>query len=188
MSALSRSHPQLSRLTRLAVMGVLLAAGCSHVESTQERVDNEYKRTGMQRPTLFPLAGRVTVDGEAPTLKSNRWAIVVMAFDASKADAGTRGQFYAASSRDGSFTFGDGLPAGKYVMLFAGLEYNRKKGWHGPDTLKNLYNDPDVNGKKTEFIIDHQQPGKKDYSFDLALTGQTAVASPGPKALLHLAD
>jgi hypothetical protein len=90
---------------------------------------------------------------------------------------------------DGSFEFPDGgIPPGKYVLLFVVLERNKKKGWTGPDALKNLYNDPDVNGKKEQFTINHQVPGKTDYSFNLSVAGETPVANAGPKALTKIAD
>ena len=106
-----------------------------------------------------------------------------MAYDAS---AGVAGPFVSVKS-DGAFEFPDGgIPPGKYVLLFAGLQRNRKKGWAGPDALKNLYNDPEVNGKKEQFTIDHQAPGKTNYSFNLNVAGETPVATAGPKALTHI--
>jgi hypothetical protein len=70
------------------------------------------------------------------------------------------------------------------VMLFAQLGYNPRMGFFGADGLKNLYNDPDVNSKKPEFVIDHRAHGKTDYSFNLSVAGETPPAAPGPKAFV----
>jgi hypothetical protein len=45
-----------------------------------------------------------------------------------------------------------------------------------------------VNGKKEQFTINHQGPGKTDYSFNLSVAGETPVANAGPKALTKIAD
>jgi len=71
-------------------------------------------------------------------------------------------------------------------MLFAQLKGNPKRGYGKPDALKNLYNDPDINGKKSEFNIDHQAPDKTDYTFNLSVAGETPPAAPGPKALIDI--
>jgi hypothetical protein len=69
-------------------------------------------------------------------------------------------------------------------MLFAQLSHNPRMSFFGPDGLNNLYNDPDVNSKKPEFLIDHQAPGKTDYTFNLSVAGETPPAAPGPKAFV----
>ncbi|HEX4072436.1 MAG TPA: hypothetical protein VHX68_14745, partial [Planctomycetaceae bacterium] len=67
---------------------------------------------------------------------------------------------------------------------FAELRHNSRMGFFGPDGLKNLYNDPDVNSKKPEFVIDHQAPGKTDYTFNLSVAGEAPPSAPGPKAFV----
>ena len=69
-------------------------------------------------------------------------------------------------------------------MLFAQLIYDPRMGFFGPDGLKNLYNDPEINSKKPEFLIDHQAPGKTDYTFNLSVAGGTPPEAPGPKAFV----
>ena len=106
---------------------------------------------------------------------------MAIAYDAAKPDAKARGNPYAFVKPDGSFELLP-LPPGKYVMLFAELSYKPPLGFFGSDGLKNLYNDPDVNAKKPDFVINHQAPGKKDYTFNLTLAGATPPESTGPKA------
>jgi hypothetical protein len=166
---------------------VLTAVGCSHVASTEERLEAELKRSGMKRGELYPFAGQVTVDGQPLAARSSRHAIIILAYDSSKPDLAAKARPFVAVKPDGTFEFPDGgLPPGSYVLTFAALQHNKKKGWHGPDQLKNLYSDPDVNSKKTEFKIEHQSPGKTDYAFDLPLAGQEGVTAPGPKAITQI--
>ncbi len=108
---------------------------------------------------------------------------MVIAYDAAKADGKAKTNARAFVKPDGSFELPP-LPPGKYVMLFTQLGYNPRRGFFGPDGLKNLYNDPDVNSKKPELLIDHQAPGKTDYAFNLSVAGETPPAAPGPKAFV----
>jgi len=96
---------------------------------------------------------------------------------------------------DGSFAFtsyvaGDGLPEGRYVVVMARLkkEAGPHRWFDGPDGLKNLYNDPEVNARRPEFVIDHKSPGRRDYLFDLKIEGKPAVVKPSPNALTELKD
>jgi hypothetical protein len=164
----------------------LVVAGCSNAKSNSDRIKEAYESSGIKQTTVYPLAGIVTVDHQPPKFKAKRTFLVVMAVDASKPDTPTIANPYVTVAGDGRFEFADGgLPPGKYVLIFTALVNAKKKGWHGPDALNNLYNDPDVNGKKTQFTIDHKEPGKSDYEIDLPVAGQEK-ATPGPKALTNL--
>jgi hypothetical protein len=190
MSARSDS-PVLSFFTRItgvaAAVCVFALMGCTKTPSAAERLDEAYQASGIKRETVFPLAGRVTIDNQAPTFKGRRTVLVVMAYGASKPDLPASGP-YVPVKADGTFEFpSGGLPPGKYVLLFAALNHSKKRGMAGPDELKNLYNDPDVNGKKEEFTINLQEPGKTDCQFNLSVVGE-AAKSPGPKALTHIAS
>jgi hypothetical protein len=165
----------------------LIAAGCTK-QSTADRIKQAAESTGIKPLTVFPLAGSVTVDNQPPVLKSKRSVLIVMAYDPSKPDPPARNQRYVTARPDGSFDFGEGLPPGKYVMLFAQLENNKRKGIGGSDALRNLYNDPDVNAKKENFTINHQEPGKTNYEFNLNVAGETAPAQHGPMALTRIAN
>jgi hypothetical protein len=171
----------------VAVSLAIAAIGCSRGQSTAERIEDEYKRSGLKRVAVYPLAGKVIVDNETPAPNAERSAFVVMAYDTSKADAPAGHNAFVTAQPDGSFEFPDGgLPPGKYVMLFAQLKGSPKRGYGEPDALKNLYNDPDVNGKKPEFNIDHQAPGKTDCAFNLSVAGETSPATPGARALTKI--
>jgi hypothetical protein len=171
-----------------AACACVVAAGCNKQQSTADRIKQAAEASGIKSVTVYPLAGTVTVDNQSADLKSKKWGLIVMACDVSKPDGAATGPFVHVKS-DGNFEFPDGgIPPGKYVLLFAGLQRNKRKGWVGPDALKNLYNDPDVNGKKEQFTIDHQSPGKTNYSFNLSVAGETPVAAAGPRALTHISD
>src|SRR6202034_1383170 len=109
-----------------------VSLGCGGRESSAQRLERAYESAGMNPVTAYPLGGKITVDNELPAAKSET-----------------------------AFEF-PLLPPGKFVMLFAQLGYNPRMGFFGPDGLKNLYNDPDVNSQKPEFLIDHQAPGRTD--------------------------
>jgi hypothetical protein len=184
----ARRSPSSFGFAEIAGVGAaclcVAAAGCDSKQSTAERLEKTYQSSGITQVAVCPFGGRVTVDNEPPALESRRAALVVMAYDASKASAPAKHSAFVMTQPDGSFAFpGGGLPPGKYVMLFAELKGNLKTGYRGPDALKNLYNDPDVNGKKPEFTIDHQAPGRTDYAFNLSVAGETLPTAPGPKAL-----
>jgi hypothetical protein len=115
-----------------------------------------------------------------------------MLYDPTKPDIPIGRRPLETVDSDGNFAFhtydrADGVPPGKYVVTFALLTYKKKRGYLGPDQLKNQYNDPDQNAKIPEFNVDLQPPGKKDYEFNL--TTPSGEATPaGPKALTGIRD
>lgn len=175
----------------LGVVGactILAAAGCSK-SGNHESLEALFKQSGDNRANLYPLAGKVTIDGQpAQYVKPQR--LVMMLYDPTRPDlppfkrtckdVGAEGTFAF-----GTYTKGDGLPAGKFIVTFAVLRVTNQ-GLLGPDQLNNLYNDPDKNAHIPEFNIVHEAPGKEDYAFDLKVAGQTGVGLPGPKALTEL--
>ncbi len=172
-----------SRWIAAAMLIFLLASGCDGRQSTAQRLEEAYKSAGMNPVTVYPLSGTITVDGDRPISKSETTRLVVIAYDGSKADGKAKTNAYAFVKPDGSFELPP-LAPGKYVMLFAQLGHNPRMGFYGPDGLNNLYNDPDVNSKKTEFLIDHRAPGRTDYAFNLSVAGETPPRAPGPKAFV----
>jgi hypothetical protein len=167
----------------MATLIFLLSCGCEGRESSAQRVEKAAKSAGIEAVTVYPLGGKITVDNAPLVAKSETARLVAIAYDAAKPDAKAKSNARVFLKPDGSFELPP-LPPGKYVMLFAQLGYNPRLGFFGPDGLKNLYNDPDVNSKKPEFVIDHQAPGKTDYTFNLSVAGETPPAAPGPKALV----
>jgi hypothetical protein len=170
----------------LAAFAPLLVAGCSGGQSADQALDKSLAAVGQQRTTVYPLAGRVTVDGAPPQLEPGE-RIIVMLEDPAK--PGTRGP-YVPVDDSGEFTFqsyaaADGLQPGTYIVTFAKLR-KKRGGYVGPDGFHNLYNDPEKNQTEyPDFKIEHQAPGKKDYAFDLKIAGREAVPAT-PKALTHI--
>jgi hypothetical protein len=91
---------------------------------------------------------------------------------------------------DGRFAFttyssGDGLPAAKYIVLFAELKTHRGN-YLPPDKLNNLYNDPDKNRERPEFNIDLTTGPKTNQLFNLDVEGREPVTSPGPNTITQI--
>jgi hypothetical protein len=184
LATLSHCAPQRKMPWGVAATLIfILSFGCEGRQSTAQRLEKAYKSAGMNPVTVYPLGGKITVDNEPPVAKSETARLVAIACDAAKPDVKAKSNARAFLKPDGSFELPP-LPPGKYVLLFAQLGYNPRMGFFGPDGLKNLYNDPDVNSKKPEFVIDHQAPGKTDYTFNLSVAGETPPAAPGPKAFV----
>jgi len=98
---------------------------------------------------------------------------------------------FATCGSDGHFSFSyfksnDGYPIGKYVVTIAQLKSDASGRFLGPDRLKNLYNDPDVNKGKTQFVLVHAAPGRTDYHFNLSFKDVRPVTKPGPRALIEI--
>jgi hypothetical protein len=183
-AALRHCDPRRTMPCGLAATFIVIASfGCDGRQSTAQRIETAYKNAGMDLVKVYPLGGKITVDNLPPVAKSGAARLVVVAYDAAKPDAKAKGNASAFVKPDGSFELPP-LPPGKYVMLFAQLGYNPRRSFFGADGLKNLYNDPDVNSKKPDFLIDHQAPGKADYAFNLSVAGETPPEAPGPKAFV----
>jgi hypothetical protein len=168
---------------------VFAAVGCSRTNSGNESLEALLKQTGQTRANLYALAGKVTIDGQPPHFVRPQ-RLVVMLNDPTKPDLPAILRPCRECNDEGEFAFGtytkgDGFPAGTFVVTFAVLKVTMR-GLLGPDQLMNLYNDPDKNAQIPDFHIEHRAPGKTDYRFDLKIAGQQAVETPGPKALTEL--
>lgn len=179
---------------QIAVAGILLATlaiGCGGGHQTAEQaLQAQLKLSGVEKQAVFPLAGRVTIDGQPPGSDTN--VVVVMLNDPQKPNLPLRQRPHTTCEPSGDFSFstyvgGDGFPPGDYIATFAMLVDDRR-GPVGPDQLKNLYNDPEKNNDIPEFHIDHKAPGRKDYAFNLKVNGKDEVRSPGKYALTGLVD
>jgi hypothetical protein len=174
----------------LAAFVLLLVAGCSGSKSADQALDKSLAAAGLQRTSVCPLAGKLTVDGLPPTVEQGE-KIIVMLNDPAKPDAPPNSGAYATVGQDGEFSFrtyaaADGVNPGTYIVTFAKLKVKKKKGLVGPDGFQNLYNDAGRNQKENpDFKINHQAPGKTDYAFDLKIAGREAAAA-GPKALTQI--
>jgi hypothetical protein len=130
----------------------------------------------------FPLAGKVKIDGRAP---GDGAEVIVML----NGNVGGKIEPYCAFCQaDGTFRFHGGHSPGLFVITIARLRRRKGVEWTeylGPDLLNNLYNDPDENARRPEFVINHKAPGRADYLFDLKVAGVRPVP-PGPNALIQL--
>jgi hypothetical protein len=183
-----RTVPELVRSASVgsAVFVIcLVACGClNSPPSADQALDQAIQQSGEAKLDLAKFAGTVTVDGEPGKSKANE-AMVVMLYDPKNPPSKDHPLKYATCDSEGHFEFGtytrgDGVPAGSYIVLFAFLRSNmyKNQGYHPPDKLKNLYNDPD----KSEFHVDVTPPGKTDYEFALAVAGKDGN-SPGGKSI-----
>jgi hypothetical protein len=173
-------------LVIVLLVTVLLVAGCSSGQTANQAIDKALESTGQKREAVYPLAGKVTVDGLPPDLAEREWIVMMLKDPANPQANGP----IRLISRSGEFAFGtfakdDGVKAGTYIATFTRLKRGQHKEYPGPDQFQNLYDDPDRNLKESpELKIDHRPPGKKDYAFDLKIAGREAAAA-GPNAVTH---
>jgi len=172
--------------SRAFTLLIVLAVGCSR-QNADDSVNKILKETGQQRANVFPLAGKVTIDGHAPQTRPGGKRVIVILTDPAKPDAPVSSRPKTTCQPNGDFAFnmygtGDGVVAGKYVVVLVELKFDKRKGNVGPDGLKNLYNDPDKNATVDGFVIDHKAPGKTDYVFNLEVEGHEP-GTPGPHSI-----
>jgi len=185
-SANTSQRADRNRTLLLACLS-LLFAGCGS-SSVDQAIDRQLKEVHGARVQLAKFAGRVMVDGQAPTLGPKE-ALFVMLYDPNYPPGPGESPFHTPCDKEGNFEFtrfsrGDGVPLGSYVVLFAQLKaHGSQRGNYGPpDKLKNLYSDPDT----SQFKVDVTSPGKTDYLFDLQVEGKEPVAKPGPHAVTQI--
>jgi len=157
----------LRLLPAVAIVSVL---GCGGAGSADERLARAITESGVQKIAVFPLAGKVTVDGEAP---NGAGVVVVMLSDAAKPDTPLALRRRALCERDGSFVFstykyGDGVPEADYLVTMVQRSRTGSLIIGGPDGFRNLYSDP----RTSEFRIEHRRPGRTDHEFDLRIAGR----------------
>lgn len=162
--------------------------GCGR-QTANQAVDAALQKAGKSREVVFPLAGKVLIDGRDVDMRPGV-RMFVMLHDRDTLDASKGPPFKAICKPNGEFTFntylqGDGVPSGRYVVTIAQLHQGFRRGYVGPDGLKNLYNDPEANVKIDTFVINHQPPGKADYVFELQIANREP-AEPGPHAVTKL--
>jgi len=184
-------HVQFQNFALIALMALLVSSGCFGTQSADQALNNSLANAGVQKEKIYPLAGQVTIDGQPPALEGREGLIVILN-DPDKLDVAPMKKKYVGTNSKGEFSFltyvpNDGVKPGKYILTFAILRAKGKLGLIGPDKLNNLYNDPDKNSSIPEFTIDHKDPGKSDYSFNLEVAGKEAV-SPGPHAITNIID
>jgi hypothetical protein len=186
VSLIARRDVYRTGLKAALIMLGLCFVGCSHRETADQALDRAMKEANQTRGEVAKFAGKVTIDGQPPSLPRGK-SLVVMLYNPQKPPANRQVLPYSARCRpDGSFAFNtygtdDGAPVGKYIVLFAELQ-PAKVGFVGPDGLKNLYNDPERNDKDPQFQLNLTEPGRSDWTCDLAVAGKEANENPGPHA------
>ena len=150
------------------------------------RLDSQLQSLKIKKEALGKFAGKVTIDSQPPSVPRGK-ALIVMLYDPKNPEKHVQ---YAACRKDGNFSFytyttGDGVRLGSYVVLFAELTASRQRGLVQPDVLKNLYNDPDKNGQNKDFVITVDAQGKTDYDFNLQLVGKEP-GTEGPHSVKEI--
>jgi hypothetical protein len=179
----------------VALLG-LFVGGCGTGTPTADQALNKaLETTGGTKQGVGKFAGIVTIDGKPPGNMGFVRTLVIL-WDRQKPPTSKAPAPFAACDEEGKFEFttydkADGVPAGSYVVCFAQLQGGirlggGKRGWDGPDQLKNLYNDPDKNKDEKQFVVEITSPGKTDWDFNLEVTGKEPVTNPGPNAFTEL--
>jgi hypothetical protein len=173
---------------------IVLAAGCmDKPQSVKQAIKNQKREVDVDTAAVGPVAGVVTVDGQSPPSDKGKRIIVVLNDPKKPLNPAKLPDIFTICGPDGSFSFttfvnGDGVKFGDYVVTFALLHplgLKARDGYGGPDEMKNLYNDPDVNAKNKEFNVNVTGAGKGDYHFNLELAGKDAVPAPGAHAVVQ---
>jgi hypothetical protein len=176
-------RPLCPSVSTVLVALSLLAGGCS--ESADEATARRKKEYNIQDQPAAKYSGTVTIDGRPPDIQTGHELLVFLYDSKTDADKGGRGGRYSACQRDGRFQFGETIPPGSYVVLFAELARGRPGVFRGPDLLQNLYNDPDKNATRDGFTVELSPPGKTGASFNLEIAGKEPVSTPGSHAVVR---
>ena len=105
----------------------------------------------------YPVKGVITVDGKAPGSP-----IQIQCLNAGEVDKEHPTASGSISKDDGSFelstyTTGDGIPPGDYVLTFIWKKYDiMSRGYSGPDKLKKRYDKPEKS--KVKFSVVEGEP------------------------------
>jgi hypothetical protein len=187
----SANHLNIHRPRRIVALACFLAVGCGG-QSAEQAFNRAMSESGKAQEKAYPLAGKVTIDGQTPKFTDRSYRLVVVLNDPDNLDVPAIQRPHVEAKKNGEFGFStlgqqDGIAPGKYIVTFGVFERRAKFGFIPPDKLHNLYSDPDANAKLPGFVIDHKAPGKNDYNFNLEIAGKGPV-EPGTHALHGLMD
>jgi hypothetical protein len=211
MSLPAGCAPRFSGWSLAAGLLVAVTAGCNKNVSPNEARDKQFaENSGYKKVNVAKFSGKVTVDGQPPTKDAKLFVILNDFSHLDENAKRTAPRLYTACDPEGNFGFTtnelhDGVATGKYVVTFVelpipqsggaaadghfkvpkGLGGGAAKKYHGPDELKNLYNDPDKNVKEDKYVLDLKPPGKDDYQFELSVAGKDVVPL-GPNAVKEI--
>src|SRR6202041_3415834 len=65
-------------LVAVLPVAVLLVAGCSSGQTTNQAIDKALENAGQKREAVYPLAGKIKVDGVAPDLAEGEWIVMML--------------------------------------------------------------------------------------------------------------
>lgn len=185
-------------LNRAPVLGAVVAtigivfSGCSRSQSADLALNKALAAAGVQKDSVSPFAGNITIDGGSPGDMGVVRTMVVL-WNTKNPPKGM--PLYAPCDEDGNFEFhtydrADGVATGTYVVCFVqlegGLRIGGSSGWRGPDRLNNLYSDPDKNKEDKELIVEVSRSGNTDWRYDLKIAGREPVTAAGPNAIKGL--
>jgi hypothetical protein len=194
---------------KLLALIFLIAPGltsCTNGPTPEQQLDAAFNGKPEDRLKVAKFEGQVTIDGQPPGPDNSLLHIFLLDADKFR-DPKTAPCWQAAVDAEGHFSFttyltGDGAPVGKYVAVFVDPSVTeqvkgparrgaRAPGFggvkHGKDKLKNLFNDPDQNIKRPQFVIDLQPPGITNQTFNLEVAGKEELPVPGKYAVTDVA-
>jgi len=200
------ARPGLGNSLSLLVLSLLAATalpGCGGGSGSQRTDELEALSKIPNKKPVAKFAGHVSVEGLEPAKDSRLFVILSDPEHPVRLAGGEVPKLCTSCDDEGKFTFttytpGDGVPQGKYVVTFVGLHRNVPRGrggmgrpgtqqeFVGPDGLKNLYSDPEKNKSDANFLIEVKDPGKTDYDFNLSVAGKESVPKPSEYAVTHL--
>jgi hypothetical protein len=196
-----RAQVHQNKLLALILLVAPVIAGCSG-PTAEDKLDAAFQNNpNAHRLEVAKFAGTVTIDNQAPGDEYKGLHILLV--DADKYKDSNAPRWDATINSEGHFSFmtylkDDGAPVGKYVVLFvdpraksnkratASISKTASRSSTGADALKNLYNDPEVNVKDPQFVLDLQRPGTTEKTFDLKVAGKDGPSNPGNYAVTNV--
>jgi hypothetical protein len=180
----------LASFALVAAVTAITASGCTGRQSAEQRLQKALEQAGEKKEVVFPLSGRVSVDGAPPAFEP-RSPVIVMLVEREKSGEPGRSQRFVECDPEGRFSFStygrdDGVEPGRYIVAIAKFGRTGPREYAGSDQFQNRYNDPDKNAQDATFQIEHNSPGKSDYEFHLTIAGAEPVETPGPHAITHI--
>jgi hypothetical protein len=144
--------------------------------TTEQAHDKVVAAAAEKREAVFPLGGRVTINGQVPQYDP-RNPVVVMLIDRKNMNGPAIANRYVNCDRQGKFAFStygrqDGVPPGSYALVM--MKFDRGPlpfVYHRPEQLRKLYDHPDKHAHVADFQIEHAAPGKTDYALSLTAGG-----------------
>ena len=119
-------------LASLSASTIAVLPGCGGTQSAGQALDNALAQAVTAKESVYPLAGKVTIDG-APPQFDKRDTLVVMLNDSDKLDVPSLEKKHAQTNQEGAFSFStyaknDGVKPGKYILTLPFSKIGAKSG------------------------------------------------------------